>query len=46
MTLLVNRLGTTDHLDTNGVILFLEDLDEYLYAFESDIFTSFDYNVG
>ena len=34
MTLLVNRLGTTDHLDTNGVILFLEDLDEYLYAFE------------
>ena len=34
MTLLVNRLGTTDHLDTDGVILFLEDLDEYLYAFE------------
>ena len=34
MTLLVNRLGTTDHLNTHGVILFLEDLDEYLYAFE------------
>ena len=34
MTLLVNRLGTTDQLDTDGVILFLEDLDEYLYAFE------------
>ncbi len=34
MTLLVNRLGTTDHLNTHGIILFLEDLDEYLYAFE------------
>ena len=34
MTLLINRLGTSDSLDTDGVILFLEDLDEYLYAFE------------
>ena len=34
ITLLTNRLGTADYLDTNGVILFLEDLDEYLYAFE------------
>ena len=34
MTLLINRLGTTDQLDTHGAILFLEDLDEYLYAFE------------
>jgi len=34
MTLLINRLGTSDSLDTNGVILFLEDLDEYLYSFE------------
>ena len=34
MTLLINRLGTSDHMDTDGVILFIEDLDEYLYAFE------------
>jgi len=34
MTLLINLLGTKDSLNTNGVILFLEDLDEYLYAFE------------
>ena len=34
MTLVINRLGTSDHMDTDGVILFIEDLDEYLYAFE------------
>ena len=34
MTLLINQLGTKDSLNTDGVILFLEDLDEYLYAFE------------
>ena len=34
LTLLINRLGTSDSLDTDGVILFLEDLDEYLYSFE------------
>jgi len=34
MTLLINRLGTKDSLNTDGVILFLEDLDEYLYVFE------------
>ncbi len=34
MTLLSNRLGTVDALDTKGVILFLEDIDEYLYSFE------------
>ena len=34
MCLLINRLGTIDKLDTNGVILFLEDIDEYLYSFE------------
>ena len=34
MTLLINRLGTSEHMDTDGVILFIEDLDEYLYAFE------------
>ena len=34
MCLLVNRLGTDDSLNTNGTILFLEDIDEYLYSFE------------
>ena len=34
MSLLINRLGTSDALNTNGVILFLEDIDEYLYSFE------------
>ena len=34
MTLLINRLGTSNSIDTDGVILFLEDLDEYLYSFE------------
>jgi muramoyltetrapeptide carboxypeptidase len=34
MCLLVNRLGTIDSLKTDGAILFLEDIDEYLYSFE------------
>ena len=34
ISLLMNRLGTTDALNTNGIILFLEDIDEYLYSFE------------
>ena len=34
LTLIVNRLGSADSLKTNGVILFLEDVDEYLYSFE------------
>ncbi len=34
MCLLINRLGTKDQLNTNGVILFLEDIGEYLYAFD------------
>ena len=34
MCLLINRLGTPDALDTNGIILFIEDIDEYLYSFE------------
>ncbi len=34
MCLLVNRLGTKDEIETKGVILFLEDIDEYLYAFD------------
>ena len=34
MTLLINRLGTDEFLDTNDIILFLEDIDEYLYSFE------------
>jgi muramoyltetrapeptide carboxypeptidase len=34
ISLLMNRLGTADALNTNGIILFLEDNDEYLYSFE------------
>ena len=34
MCLLINRLGTNDSLNTDGAILFLEDIDEYLYSFE------------
>jgi muramoyltetrapeptide carboxypeptidase len=34
LTLLVERLGTADQIDTGGCILFLEDIDEKLYAFE------------
>jgi muramoyltetrapeptide carboxypeptidase len=34
MCLLMNRLGTNDSLNTDGIILFLEDIDEYLYSFE------------
>ena len=34
MCLLINRLGTRDTLKTNGIILFIEDIDEYLYSFE------------
>jgi len=37
ITLLSNRLGTEDSIDTNGAILFLEDIDEYLYAFERSL---------
>ena len=34
MCLLMNRLGTNDSLNTDGIILFLEDIDEYFYSFE------------
>ena len=34
MCLLINRLGIPDQLDTDGAILFIEDIDEYLYAFD------------
>ena len=34
MCLLINRLGTPDQLNTAGAILFIEDIDEYLYAFD------------
>ena len=34
MCLLINRLGTNQEIDTSGKILFLEDIDEYLYSFE------------
>jgi len=33
-TLLIERLGTKDQIDTSGSILFLEDIDEKLYAFD------------
>ncbi|MGA9573285.1 MAG: LD-carboxypeptidase [Lysobacterales bacterium] len=34
LTLLIERLGTHDQLDTAGSILLLEDIDEKLYKFE------------
>jgi len=34
LSLLIARLGTDNQLDTAGCILFLEDIDEELYAFE------------
>jgi len=34
LSLLMNRLGTDGQINTTGCILFLEDLDEYLYSFE------------
>jgi len=34
LTLVIERLGTKDQLDTRGSILLLEDIDEQLYAFE------------
>jgi len=34
LTLIMERLGTKDQLDTSGAILFLEEIDEKLYAFD------------
>ena len=34
LTLVIERLGTVDQLETAGSILLLEDIDEKLYAFE------------
>ena len=34
LTLVIERLGTRDQIDTSGSILFLEDIDEKLYAFD------------
>ena len=34
MCLIVNRLGTKNQLNTDGAILFIEDIDENLYAFD------------
>jgi len=34
LTLVVGRLGTKNQIDTRGAILFLEDIDEKLYAFD------------
>ena len=38
MCLLLNRLGTKNQLNTDGVILFIEDVDENLYAFDRMLF--------
>lgn len=34
LTLLIERLGTENQIDTTGSILLIEDIDEKLYAFE------------
>ncbi len=34
LTLINERLGTADQIDTRGAILLLEDIDEKLYAFD------------
>ena len=34
LTLIIERLGTKDQIDTRGSVLFFEDIDEDLYAFE------------
>lgn len=34
LTLLTNMVGTRSAVDTTGAILFLEDVDEYLYALD------------
>ena len=43
--LLSNRLGTSQELDTKGKILFLEDIDEYLYSFERMLYHMRDANM-
>ena len=37
MTLLINRLGTPNALFTENIILFFEDVNEYLYSFERNL---------
>jgi len=34
LMLVISRLGTSDQIDTHGAILFLEEIDEKLYAFD------------
>jgi len=34
LSLVIERLGTADQIDTQGAILFLEEIDEELYAFD------------
>ena len=34
LSLIVERLGTPEQIDTTGTILFLEEIDEELYAFD------------
>ncbi len=38
ISLLVNRLSTSNQLNTDGVILFLEDIDESLYSFDRTMY--------
>tara|TARA_B100001250_G_scaffold276205_1_gene238663 strand:- start:65 stop:1003 length:939 start_codon:yes stop_codon:yes gene_type:complete len=45
MCLLSNRLGTNMEIDTAGKILFLEDIDEYLYSFERMLLHMRDANI-
>ncbi len=34
LSLVIERLGTKDQIDTRGAVIFLEDIGEQLYAFE------------
>ncbi|MFH1853129.1 MAG: LD-carboxypeptidase, partial [Candidatus Neomarinimicrobiota bacterium] len=38
ISLITNRIGTAGQLNTDGVILFLEDIDEYLYSFDRTMY--------
>ncbi|NQU28461.1 MAG: LD-carboxypeptidase [Candidatus Marinimicrobia bacterium] len=38
ISLLVNRLATEGQLETDGAILFLEDISEYLYSFDRTLY--------
>ena len=38
LTLLINRLGTNDQVNFDNSILFIEEVNEYLYAFDRQCF--------